>query len=57
LTSRIIKFLHDKSVKDIDEYMTFYQDYGVFIKEGVVTNDDSKERVSILLILFILNDM
>lgn len=44
LTSKIVKFLHDKSVKDLDEYMKFYQDYGVFIKEGVVTNDDPKER-------------
>lgn len=49
LTSRIIKFLHEKSIKELDEYMKFYQDYGVFIKEGVVTNDDPKERVSILL--------
>uniref|UniRef100_A0A2H8TT16 Heat shock protein, mitochondrial n=2 Tax=Melanaphis sacchari TaxID=742174 RepID=A0A2H8TT16_9HEMI len=44
LTNKIVKFLHDKSVKDLDEYMKFYQDYGVFIKEGVVTNDDPKER-------------
>lgn len=49
LTSKIIKFLHDKSVKDFDSYMKFYQDYGVFIKEGIVINDDPKERVSILL--------
>jgi len=49
LTNKIVKFLHDKSVKDLDEYMKFYQDYGVFIKEGVVTNDDPKERVCILL--------
>lgn len=49
LTSRIIKFLHEKSIKELDEYMKFYQDYGVFIKEGVVTNDDPKERVSFLL--------
>lgn len=49
LTSRIIKFLHEKSIKELDEYMKFYQDYGVFIKEGVVTNDDPKERVSLLL--------
>ncbi|XP_015370475.1 PREDICTED: heat shock protein 75 kDa, mitochondrial [Diuraphis noxia] len=44
LTSKIVKFLHDKSLKDLDEYMKFYQDYSVFIKEGVVTNDDPKER-------------
>lgn len=54
LTSRIIKFLHEKSIKELDEYMTFYQDYGVFIKEGVVTNEDPKERVSVLLIKSIL---
>lgn len=49
LTSKIVKFLHDKSIKDLDEYMKFYQDYSVFIKEGVVTNDDPKERVCTLL--------
>lgn len=47
LTSKIIKFLHDKSKKDLDEYMKFYQDYGVFIKEGVVTSEDPKERVCV----------
>lgn len=36
--------------------MKFYQDYGVFIKEGVVTNEDPTERVCILLfICFIFN--
>lgn len=49
LTSKIVKFLYDKSIKDLDEYMKFYQDYGVFIKEGVVTNEDPNERVCILL--------
>ncbi|CAI6365540.1 unnamed protein product [Macrosiphum euphorbiae] len=51
LTSKIVKFLHDKSVKDLDEYMKFYQDYGVFIKEGVVTNDDPKEREELASLL------
>lgn len=51
LTSKIIKFLHDKSTKNLDEYMKFYQDYGVFIKEGVVTNEDPTERVCILLFI------
>lgn len=51
LTSRIIKFLHEKSVKELDEYMKFYQDYGVFIKEGVVTNDDPKEREELASLL------
>jgi TNF receptor-associated protein 1 len=45
-----VRFLHDKSIKDLDEYMKFYQDYGVFIKEGVVTNEDPNERVCILLL-------
>lgn len=51
LTSKIIKFLHDKSIKNLDEYMKFYQDYGVFIKEGVVTNEDPIERVCIFLFI------
>jgi len=51
LTNKIVKFLYDKSVKDLDEYMKFYQDYGVFIKEGVVTNDDPKEREDLACLL------
>lgn len=57
MTSKIVKFLHDKSIKDLDEYMKFYQDYGVFIKEGVVTNEDPNERVSVLLNLLYSSDI
>lgn len=35
--------------------MKFYQDYGMFIKEGVVTNEDPKERVCILFNLLLNN--
>ncbi|XP_050544840.1 heat shock protein 75 kDa, mitochondrial [Daktulosphaira vitifoliae] len=51
LTSRIIKFLHDKSIKNVDEYLKFYNDYGVFIKEGIVMNDDPKEREDLASLL------
>ncbi|XP_025421463.1 heat shock protein 75 kDa, mitochondrial [Sipha flava] len=51
LTSKIVRFLHDKSIKDLDEYMKFYQDYGVFIKEGVVTNEDPNERENLASLL------
>lgn len=34
--------------------MKFYQDYGVFIKEGIVINEDPKERVCTLLFYFIM---
>ncbi|VVC29339.1 Heat shock protein Hsp90, N-terminal,Ribosomal protein S5 domain 2-type fold,Heat shock protein Hsp90 [Cinara cedri] len=51
LTSRVVKFLHEKSLKDLDEYMKFYQEYGMFIKEGVVTNEDPTEREEIACLL------
>jgi len=51
LTSRVIKFLHEKSIKELDEYMKFYRDYAVFIKEGVVTSDDPKEREDLASLL------
>lgn len=45
LTSRVLKFLQDKSVKEPNEYEKFHQDYGLFIKEGIVTTHDVLEKV------------
>lgn len=45
LTSRVLKFLQDKLIKDPQEYEKFHQDYGLFIKEGIVTTHDVIERV------------
>nr|XP_023021643.1 heat shock protein 75 kDa, mitochondrial [Leptinotarsa decemlineata] len=51
LTAKIIKFLQDQLKKNQAEYEKFYQDYGIFIKEGIITNYDqaAKEEAAHLL--------
>lgn len=46
LTGRITKFLLDQLKKDQANYEKFYQDYGIFIKEGIITNHIQTEKVS-----------
>ncbi|XP_043255835.1 heat shock protein 75 kDa, mitochondrial [Colletes gigas] len=51
LTSRILKFLNERSQKQPEDYIKFYKDYGLFLKEGIVTsnNHNEKEEISKLL--------
>ncbi|XP_050312754.1 heat shock protein 75 kDa, mitochondrial isoform X2 [Anthonomus grandis grandis] len=44
LTGRVTKFLLDQLKKDQGEYEKFYQDYGIFIKEGIITNHNQTEK-------------
>ncbi|XP_076252218.1 TNF receptor associated protein 1 isoform X2 [Rhynchophorus ferrugineus] len=44
LTARVIKFLIDNLKKNPSEYEKFYQDYGIFIKEGIITNHNQSEK-------------
>lgn len=46
LTTRIIKFFMDQSKKDPHTYLQFYEDYGLFFREGIVTTHDQDLRVS-----------
>ena len=45
LTTRIIKFFLEQSKKDPENYMKFYEDYGLFFREGIVTTHDQDLRV------------
>jgi len=45
LTARILKFLHERSTKQSEEYNEFYKAYGLFLKEGIVTSTDQSEKV------------
>lgn len=51
LTNRILRFLHDKSTKETNEFNLFYKDYGIFLKEGIVSNTEQiqKEEIAKLL--------
>ncbi|XP_020285876.1 heat shock protein 75 kDa, mitochondrial isoform X2 [Pseudomyrmex gracilis] len=47
LTARIVKFLHERSAKQPEEYNEFYKAYGFFLKEGIVTSNDQSEKEDI----------
>ncbi|KAM6114109.1 heat shock protein 75 kDa, mitochondrial [Pterocles gutturalis] len=51
LQKRLIKFFIDQSKKDPEKYAKFFEDYGVFMREGIVTvaEQDVKEDIAKLL--------
>ncbi|KAK5650863.1 hypothetical protein RI129_001892 [Pyrocoelia pectoralis] len=51
VTSRVIKFLQDNAAKNTEEYNKFYLDYGIFLKEGIITNHDQNEKEQIAKLL------
>lgn len=51
LTTRILKFLQDRSKRDTENYLHFYRDYSLFIKEGIVTTQDVHEKEEIAKLL------
>ncbi|XP_067000223.1 heat shock protein 75 kDa, mitochondrial [Anabrus simplex] len=51
LTNRILRFLHDKSTKETEEFDKFYKDYGIFLKEGIVTVAEQLQKEEIAKLL------
>ncbi|XP_053398776.1 heat shock protein 75 kDa, mitochondrial-like [Mercenaria mercenaria] len=51
LTNRLIKFFQDKAKKDPVEYHAFYEDYGLFFREGIVTSPEQDTREGIAKLL------
>ncbi|KAK7799040.1 hypothetical protein U0070_020050 [Myodes glareolus] len=51
LQQRLIKFFLDQSKKDSEKYAKFFEDYGLFMREGIVTTaeQDVKEDIAKLL--------
>lgn len=47
LTARILKFLHERSTKEPEDYNEFYKAYGLFLKEGIITSTEQSEKVTI----------
>lgn len=45
LTGRVLKFLNEQAVKKPEDYEKFHRDYGVFLKEAIVTSHDVSEKV------------
>ncbi|XP_050576885.1 heat shock protein 75 kDa, mitochondrial [Bombus affinis] len=51
LTTRILKFLNEKSQKYTEDYNKFYKDYNIFLKEGIVSTDIQTEKEKIAKLL------
>ncbi|MFA6471856.1 MAG: molecular chaperone HtpG [Candidatus Latescibacterota bacterium] len=49
LNRRIIRFLEDEAKKDPKKYLTFWENFGIFIKEGAVSDYENKSELSSLL--------
>ena len=45
LTNRIIKFFLEQAKRDKDKFLEFYEDYGLFFREGIVTTPEQEQRV------------
>lgn len=42
----MLKFFAEQAKKDPKKYMSFYDDYGIFLREGIVTTVEQDQRVS-----------
>ncbi|XP_076467679.1 heat shock protein 75 kDa, mitochondrial-like [Babylonia areolata] len=51
LTNRVLKFFADQAKKDSEKYMAFYDDYGLFFREGIVTTTEQDQREAIAKLL------
>ncbi|XP_059618141.1 heat shock protein 75 kDa, mitochondrial [Phlebotomus argentipes] len=51
LTNRVLRFLQDRAQKEPEEFAKFYRDYGLFLKEGIVTSEEHKDKEEIARLL------
>ncbi|XP_006897538.1 PREDICTED: heat shock protein 75 kDa, mitochondrial [Elephantulus edwardii] len=51
LQQRLIKFFVDQSKKDPEKYAKFFEDYGLFMREGIVTTTDQEVKEDIAKLL------
>ncbi|KAK6975481.1 cytochrome P450 CYP44 [Biomphalaria glabrata] len=51
LTTRLLKFFSEQAKKDPINYMSFYEDYGLFFREGIVTTGEQEVREDIAKLL------
>lgn len=43
--NRVLRFLQERAQKQPDDYRIFYKDYGIFIKEGIITEVEQVQKV------------
>lgn len=46
LQQRVIRFLLDQSKKDPEKYRAFFDDFGLFMREGIVTTQEQDVKVA-----------
>lgn len=46
LQQRVIRFLLDQSKKDPEKYNKFFEDYSLFMREGIVTTQEQDVKVA-----------
>nr|XP_033329171.1 heat shock protein 75 kDa, mitochondrial [Megalopta genalis] len=51
LTMRVLKFLNERSQKQPADFNSFYREYGLFLKEGIIISTDQKEKEEISKLL------
>ncbi|XP_036165676.1 heat shock protein 75 kDa, mitochondrial isoform X2 [Myotis myotis] len=51
LQQRLIKFFVDQSKKDAETYAKFFEDYGLFMREGIVTTAEQEVKEDIAKLL------
>uniref|UniRef100_A0A5F7Z7F3 TNF receptor associated protein 1 n=1 Tax=Macaca mulatta TaxID=9544 RepID=A0A5F7Z7F3_MACMU len=51
LQQRLIKFFIDQSKKDAEKYAKFFEDYGLFMREGIVTTTEQEVKEDIAKLL------
>jgi len=51
LTNRLLKFFQERMKKDKQKYDDFFDDYGMFFREGIVTTPEQQEREQIAKLL------
>ncbi|MDY0350666.1 MAG: molecular chaperone HtpG [Desulfobulbaceae bacterium] len=49
LTRRCIKFLNEQAAEDPEKYRTFWETFGIFIKEGITTDFEYRDDLAGLL--------
>lgn len=45
MQQRVIRFLLDQSKKEPEKYLKFFEDYGLFMREGIVTTQEQDVKV------------
>lgn len=49
MQQRVIRFLLDQSRKEPEKYGKFFEDYGLFIREGIITVQEQDVKVPTLV--------